>query len=210
MTFAPTDIIKQELIDSLIENINPLVHSVSRRINPITPTSTISETLIVLDDLNKIFNRLKDSQKQKEDRDYLSKLWDYLDAHLNRDSSYWVSRTLVWEYEVIFFLRQIRKNEIILEPLNINLETNNSLSNPKNRIYQNKLNTQNSSVPTISKSIPEYERRNFYESESAIKWYETNSIEPDDATKHWGSLSREHGKFGSHPVCDDYHEDSFP
>jgi hypothetical protein len=34
--------------------------------------------------------------------------------------------------------------------------------------------------------------------------------EPRDGSKHWGTMRREHGRFGSHPIFDDYGDESNP
>jgi uncharacterized C2H2 Zn-finger protein len=34
--------------------------------------------------------------------------------------------------------------------------------------------------------------------------------EPRDGSKHWGHMRREHGRFGSHPIFDDYDDESEP
>jgi|GEM_PF-3659510 len=77
----------------------------------------------------------------------------------------------------------------------------------------NNLNTKvnNTNLQTLSKSNPEIDRNNFYQTESRNQWYEANSVDYDDGGKYWGYGSREYGnRFGSYPMFDDYGDESSP
>lgn len=74
-----------------------------------------------------------------------------------------------------------------------------NLDNPE------KLDDQN-----LSKSISETERKNFQANEGRQAWFNNNSVDNDDGSKYVGFLAREHGKFGSSCLIDDYGEESFP